>query len=239
MSRIGHAEKDKQNPRILRGSCSDTLAHCLQKSGLSTHPFTVSGACIALSAIQKCWTQIRKHNAIENHHVFMVLEGRPALIKFLIKIFQKIAFWRPKSDHSLSIQWIPTGNLFEPTGAGLLSFLLGLLPRLFDCQICRFLSRMQPEMWEGETNKLWRYRIHVQNWPRWERQTKSTDSERKLLWQTGTLFTKKRVIDPPLYSFRSLHSPICDTELLNPNKKTQCHRKPSCFHGSWGPSSPY
>ena len=115
-------------------------------------------------------------------------------------MFQKIAFWRPKSDHSLSIQWIPTGNLFEPTGAGLLSLLLGLLPRLFDCQICRFLSRMQPEMWEGETNKLWRYRIHVQNWPRWERQTKSTDSERKLLWQTGTLFTKKRVIDPPLFT---------------------------------------
>ena len=117
----------------------------------------------------------------------MVLEGRPALVKFLIKIFQKIAFWRPKSDHSLSIQWIPTGNLFEPRGGGLLNFLLGLLPRLFDCQICRFLSRMQPELWEGETNKLWRYRMHVQNWPRWEKQTKSTDSERK----TGTLFTKK------------------------------------------------
>ena len=110
MSRIGHAEKNRQNPRILRGSCSDKLAHCLQKSGLSTHPFTVSRACIALSAIQDCWTQTRKHNAIENHQVFMVLQGRPALLKFLIKIFQKIAFWKPKSDHSLSIQWIPTGS---------------------------------------------------------------------------------------------------------------------------------
>ena len=91
--------------QVLRGCCSSKP---LTKSMAPTNPFTIQEPLNTYTRERS--TQEKSDRTKPIMHVLVAFEGRPALIKFLIKIFQKIAFWKPKSDHSLSIQWIPTGS---------------------------------------------------------------------------------------------------------------------------------